>query len=89
MKITLDKTDIEMMFNNINYLAKEYDLHNEDRLLGLDVHQEHGGADLVVYDVSDMLEHPIDFEDFKSIVNENALDEEEFEIDRVCLFKNI
>lgn len=74
--------DIDM--NNLNWLVKNYDLTQDHYMLGLDIHSQ-GGADLVLYDISDMLETPKDYDDFKSIIYENALDEREFEVHRVCL----
>ena len=74
--------DIDM--NNLNWLAKNYDLTQDNYMLGLDTHSQ-GGVDVVLYDISDMLETPRDYDDFKRIISENALDENEFEVDRVCL----
>ena len=45
------------------------------------------GLDLVVYDTTEMLDDVETFEEFISVVNENCLDEESFEVDRVTLFR--
>lgn len=74
----------EMNVDNINYLTKNYDMTQGNYMIGLDILNE-GGVDMVLYDISEMLQTPYDYDDFKSIISENALDEEEFEVDRVCL----
>ena len=45
------------------------------------------GLDLVVYDTTEMLDDVETFEEFISVVNENCLDEESFEVDRVTLVR--
>lgn len=69
---------------NLNEIIKKYDFTCDHLMLGIDT--SGSWADLIVYDTSDMLETPQDIEDFYSIVNENALDIEDFEIDRIALF---
>ena len=72
---------------NVNELFSEY-AGRENILIGVDYlnsDTDHHGADLVVYDTTDMLQTPTDIQDFHDIINENWLDEEDFEIDRYTL----
>lgn len=72
--------DLDM--DNVNYLVAQYDYSQGDLIIGLDI-LEDGSADMVVYDVSEMLEVPTCYSEFVEIVEENALDPEEFEINRL------
>lgn len=72
--------DLDM--DNVNYLVAQYDYSQGDLIIGLDI-LEDGSADMVVYDVSEMLEVPTFYSEFVEIVEENALDPEEFEINRL------
>lgn len=77
------KKDKDFENQNLTDLVREYDFKNRpELLLCIDELNAGTGADLVVYDTSTMLEQPESVEDFKSIINENALDEEIFEIER-------
>ena len=58
----------------------------ENILIGID-YLEDNGADLVVYDTTELLTTVYDFEEFIQVIDENGLDEEEFEIDRTTLVK--
>lgn len=84
----MEKEFIKIEVNNINWLLAEYGAMS-NILIGVDsLSVEDTGIDLVVYDVTEMIEKPEDIESFKEIVNENGLDEESFEIDRVTLVKS-
>lgn len=79
----INKIEIE----NVNELFKRY-AGQENILIGVDYlnsDTDHHGADLVIYDTTEMLQQPTDIEDFYSIINENCLYEEDFEIDRYTL----
>lgn len=76
--------DLDM--DNVNYLVAQYNYYEEDVIIGLDL-LENGGADMVAYDVSDMLEEPEDYSHFLEIVEENALELEDFEINRVGVLR--
>ena len=65
----------------LNYLIRFYDFKNNKQLfIGHEVNSKKWES-LVVYDTSDMLEQPNSYEDFISIVEENALDIDDFGID--------
>lgn len=71
--------------DNVNYLFEIYK-GEENILIGID-YLEDNGADLVVYDTTELLTTVYDFEEFIQVIDENGLDEEEFEIDRTTLVK--
>lgn len=71
--------------DNVNYLFEIYK-GEENILIGID-YLEDNGADLVVYDTTELLATVYDFEEFIQVIDENGLDEEEFEIDRTTLVK--
>lgn len=78
-----DRIEIE----NVNYLFERYK-SRENILIGVDyLSVEDKGIDLVVYDTTNMLTEVGSFEDFIAVVDENGLDEEEFEVDRVTLVR--
>ena len=56
-------------------------------IVGVDYHNELNGAYLVLYDTSE-LDDVFNWRDLVKYCNENGLDEENFEIDRVALIKN-
>lgn len=72
--------------DNLLDLIRTYDFKGIRNLM-VKVDELETGADLVVYDVGGMLEVPSSVEEFSSIVNENGLDEAEFEIDRWTLVR--
>lgn len=61
-------------------------------IIDIDNHNELGGADLVVYDVSEVVLNEnykiSSIEDLRSHLNKNGLDEESFEINRVTLIRS-
>ena len=72
--------------NELNKAMRKYDFkHNTNLLIG---YEDGSGQwqDLIIYDTDSMLEQPQDYEDFVSIVNENLLNFEDFEIDRISLY---
>lgn len=71
--------------DNVNYLFEIYK-GEENILIGID-YLEDNEADLVVYDTTELLTTVYDFEEFIQVIEENGLDEEEFEIDRTTLVK--
>ena len=81
----MKKTEIEIA--NINYLIRTYE-GQPNLVVGVDyLSADDKGLDLVVYDTTEMLDDVETFEDFISVVNENCLDEESFEVDRVTLIR--
>lgn len=82
----------EIDMDNLNYLLKQHDFKNKNLIVGLDIMEsmelDNPGVDLVVYDTTNMLGLEVEsVEDFRSTINENGLDEEEFEIDRATLVR--
>lgn len=71
--------------DNVNHLFEIYK-GEENILIGID-YLEDDGADLVVYDTTELLTAIYDFEEFIQVIDENGLDEKEFEIDRTTLVK--
>lgn len=71
--------------DNVNSLFEIYK-GEENILIGID-YLEDNEADLVVYDTTELLTTVYDFEEFIQVIEENGLDEEEFEIDRTTLVK--
>lgn len=82
----------DMEFGNIAEFYERFPI-TEGYIIGIDpgpCDMRIPGVDLVAYDLTDMHEHgeyPANYEEFTEIVTENALDESEFEVDRVTLFK--
>lgn len=72
--------------DNLACFLEKFDFYrNKNLILTIDEHET--GADLVVYDTTDMLEQPASTEEFHSIITENGLDEEMYEIDRNTLVR--
>ena len=81
----MKKTEIEIA--NIDYLIRTYE-GQPNLVVGVDyLSADDKGLYLVVYDTTEMLDDVETFEEFISVVNENCLDEESFEVDRVTLVK--
>ena len=81
----MEKKEIEIA--NIDYLFRTYE-GQPNLVLGVDyLSADDKGLYLVVYDTTEMLDDVETFEEFISVVNENCLDEESFEVDRVTLVK--
>lgn len=76
----------ERILIGLNYLIRLYDFKNNKQLFIRHEVNSKKWESLVVYDTSDMLEQPSNYEDFISIVEENALDIEDFEIDRFYIY---
>ena len=72
---------------NIDYLFRTY-VEQPNLVVGVDyLSTDDKGLYLVVYDTTEMLDDVETFEEFISVVNENCLDEESFEVDRVTLVR--
>lgn len=81
----MKKTEIDIA--NIDYLIRTYE-GQPNLVVGVDyLSADDKGLDLVVYDTTEMLDDVETFEEFISVVNENCLDEESFEVDRVTLVR--
>ena len=81
----MKKTEIEI--ENIDYLFRTYG-GQPNLVVGIDyLSADDKGFDLVVYDTTEVLDDVETFEEFISVVNENCLDEESFEVDRVTLVR--
>ena len=79
------KKEIEIA--NINYLIRTYE-GQPNLVVGVDyLSADDKGLYLVVYDTTEMLDDVETFEEFISVVNENCLDKESFEVDRVTLVR--
>ena len=77
----------EIEFTNIDYLFRTYG-GQPNLVVGVDyLSADDRGLDLVVYDTTEMLDDVETFEEFMTVVNENCLDEESFEVDRVTLVR--
>ena len=74
---------------NLEYAFDNWGVHIDSGgyIIGVDYHNELGGACLVLYSTLE-LDDVFDWEDLVEYCNENGLDEENFEIDRVTLIKN-
>lgn len=78
---------------NIQWLVENYDFteNNMNKLVvGIDYHDELNGADMVVYDVSDLNDKGFDIQSFKDLsrfCDENGADEESWEVNRVTLIR--
>ena len=82
----MKKTEIEIA--NIDYLFRTYGDGQPNLVLGIDyLSEDDKGLYLVVYDTTEMLDDVETFEEFMTVVNENCLDKESFEVDRVTLIK--
>ena len=80
-----EKKEIEIA--NINYLIRTYE-GQPNLVVGVDyLSADDKGLYLVVYDTTEMLDDVETFEEFMTVVNENCLDEESFEVDRVTLVR--
>ena len=78
-------TEIEIA--NIDYLFRTYE-GQPNLVVGVDyLPADDKGLYLVVYDTTEMLQDVETFEEFTTVVNENCLDKEFFEVDRVTLFR--
>ena len=78
-------TEIEIA--NIDYLFRTYG-GQPNLVVGVDyLSADDKGLDLVVYDTTEMLDDVETFDEFMTVVNENCLDEESFEVDRVTLVR--
>ena len=74
-------------FTNIDYLIRTYG-EQPNLIVGVDyLSTDDKGLYLVVYDTTEMLDDVETFEEFMTVVNENCLDEESFEVDRVTLVR--
>ena len=75
--------------DNLEYVIITYgeEIASGELLLGIDKLNCGNGADLVLYSPNDMLQEPEDIKDFYSIIEENGLDEEAFEVGRYTLIK--
>ena len=81
----MKKTEIEIA--NIDYLFRNYE-GQPNLVLGVDyLSADDKGLYLVVYDTTEMLDDVETFEEFMTVVNENCLDKESFEVDRVTLVR--
>ena len=81
----MKKTEIDIA--NIDYLFRTYE-GQPNLVLGVDyLSADDKGLYLVVYDTTEMLQDVETFEEFISVVNENCLDKESFEVDRVTLVR--
>ena len=81
----MKKTEIEIA--NIKYLIRTYE-GQPNLVVGVDyLSADDKGLYLVVYDTTEMLDDVETFEEFISVVNENCLDKESFEVDRVTLVR--
>ena len=81
----MKKTEIDIA--NIDYLFRIYG-EQLNLVVGVDyLSADDKGLDLVVYDTTEMLDDVKTFEGFMTVVNENCLDEESFEVDRVTLVR--
>ena len=77
----------EIEFANIDHLFRTYG-GQPNLVVGVDyLSADDRGLDLVVYDTTEMLDDVETFEEFITVVNENCLDEESFEVDRVTLIR--
>ena len=75
-------------FTNIDYLFRTYG-GQPNLVVGVDyLSADDKGLDLVVYDTTEMLDDVETFEEFMTVVNENCLDKESFEVDRVTLIRS-
>ena len=81
----MKKTEIDIA--NIDYLFRTYG-EQPNLVVGVDyLSADDKGLYLVVYDTTEVLDDVETFEEFMTVVNENCLDKESFEVDRVTLFR--
>ena len=81
----MKKTEIGIA--SIDYLFRTYG-EQPNLVVGVDyLPADDKGLYLVVYDTTEMLDDVETFEEFISVVNENCLDKESFEVDRVTLVR--
>ena len=81
----MKKTEIGIA--SIDYLIRTYE-GQPNLVVGVDyLSADDKGLYLVVYDTTEMLVDVETFEEFMTVVNENCLDKEFFEVDRVTLFR--
>ena len=79
------KKEIEIA--NINNLSRTNE-RQPNLVVGVDyLSADDKGLYVVVYDTTEMLDDVETFEEFMTVVNENFLDKESFEVDRVTLVR--
>lgn len=78
----------QIQVDNIQWLINEYSgmLFRGEYIVGVDHHEELNGADLVLYDVTEM-EGVSSQRELSEWCTKNGEDEENFEVDRVTLVR--
>ena len=76
--------------DNLIDLISDYGLGISEKLfmLGIDYHEEHNGADLVIYDVLELGYKVTSQKELNDWCTENGANEEDFEIDRITLVRH-